>query len=366
MGGDDPQVGARPLRRRRRRTVAGRPHRSPSSRPRRRSSRPTSTSRSASGMAGDVGPQVQERLDELGFFVGPDRRPVRQPHEHGDVGVREARDAECPATRPTGIVTDEMWQHMQQPDPRRAAALALRGPDDEQPHRDLPARAGRRVLRRRRSGADQPHLERRRAGVARGRHDRPRRVRQRERHRADRAPRDRRVGHAGRLFRFDRMVEGSAQQRPRRDVGPRLLQLRHRHPRRPQRAAAPGVARLHPGAADGRRDRSTTTSTSATSVFVWDGDQGARGLRRTPAPPTRGARCRSSTGSTRRTRRRPRRRPPPTTVAPTTATAPAQPTRRPTWRQTQPPPTHAGDRRPPPPTTTAPRRRPPSATVPGR
>ena len=37
-----------------------------------------------------------------------------------------------------------------------------------------------------------------------------------------------------------------AQRPARRDVEPGLLQLRHRHPRRPQRAARAGVPRLHP------------------------------------------------------------------------------------------------------------------------
>ena len=182
--------------------------------------------------------------------------------------------------------------------------------------------AGRRVLRRRQGGADQPHVERRRRGVERGRDDRPRRVRQRERHRAARARRDRRVGHAGRGVPVSTGWSTGCATAPSAGCGTGLLQLRHRHPRRPQRAAPPGVARLHPHAADGRRDVPPVHRQRRPGVRVGR-RQGARGLR--PEPRRRlpaGSAADLQPHRPRRTRPRPRRRSPTTTVAPTVGAHP--------------------------------------------
>ena len=100
-------------------------------------------------MAGDEVRQVQERLDRARVLRRPDRRPVRSAHRAA-VWAYEKLVMHVPRDEATGIVTDEMWQDMQRPDPHRAEPLAPKGQATREPHRDLPARAGGRVLRRRR------------------------------------------------------------------------------------------------------------------------------------------------------------------------------------------------------------------------
>jgi peptidoglycan hydrolase-like protein with peptidoglycan-binding domain len=76
------------------------------------------------GMAGGEVEQVQTRLDELGFFVGPIDGQYGSLTEKA-VWAFEKLVMQVPRTEATGIVTDEMWQFMQQPiqiRPRRSYA----------------------------------------------------------------------------------------------------------------------------------------------------------------------------------------------------------------------------------------------------
>ena len=86
---------------------------------------------------------VQQRLKDLGFEPGP------IDGAFGDltraaVWAFEKLVMQTPRDEATGKVTDEMWQRMQDP-----IAIAPRRPGHGEPHRDVPARAGGRLLRRR-------------------------------------------------------------------------------------------------------------------------------------------------------------------------------------------------------------------------
>lgn len=76
------------------------------------------------GSAGQAVQRLQERLDELGFFVGPIDGSFGRLTEKA-VWAYEKLVMQVPRSEPTGVVTDEMWQHMQQPmriEPRRKHA----------------------------------------------------------------------------------------------------------------------------------------------------------------------------------------------------------------------------------------------------
>ena len=75
----------------------------------------------AYGSAGDSVRDVQERLDELGFFVGPIDGQFGNLTKMA-VWAFEKLVMQVPRDEATGVVTDEMWQEMQQPmriEPRR-------------------------------------------------------------------------------------------------------------------------------------------------------------------------------------------------------------------------------------------------------
>ena len=88
--------------------------------------------RRADGAAPAEGARVRPR---------PDRRPVRRRSPEPPCGRSRSSCCRRRATRPPGEVTNEMWQRMQDP-----LVVVPRRPDapTRQPHRDLPARAGRR------------------------------------------------------------------------------------------------------------------------------------------------------------------------------------------------------------------------------
>ena len=178
-------------------------------------------------------------------------------------------------------------------------------------------------------GDDLPRLERQQRGVVRGGHDQPRRVRQRERHRAAQAGRVRQVVHARRRLLGRSQGRRHPPERTRWDVRPRVLQLRHRHPRRVQRAAAPGVPRLHPDSARPVADDERHCSTSATRCSCSTASRSPRctassrrtstaSTRPTPRPPARPRPPRPPRPPPRS--RRPRRRRRDHRSAPTTAT----------------------------------------------
>ena len=125
------------------------------------------------GMAGEEVRQVQERLDELGFFVGEIDGQFGPLFQQA-LWAYQKLVLNVPRDEAKSVLTDELWQDMQRRHPHRADALALQGRGHPQPRGDLPAVAGRRVLRRRRGGDDRAHLQRRRPGVERGRHHRRR------------------------------------------------------------------------------------------------------------------------------------------------------------------------------------------------
>ena len=99
----------------------------------------------AYGSAGSQVQDVQERLTELGFFVGPIDGQFGNLTKMA-VWAFEKLVMQTPRDEATGVVTDEMWQLMQQPmriEPRR---FHSKGQTTDEPHRGVPARAGRRVL----------------------------------------------------------------------------------------------------------------------------------------------------------------------------------------------------------------------------
>ena len=147
------------------------------------------------------------------------------------------------ATQATGELTNETWQRMQDPIvvvPRRPDAPTANHTEIYLPEQVVDLLPGRQA------GADHAHVERHGRGVVRGGHDQPRRARQRGRHRAAEEGRVRHLQHAGRGVRVRPPGRGHPRERPRQHVEPGVLQLRHRHPRGDQRAAAAGLARVHP------------------------------------------------------------------------------------------------------------------------
>ena len=189
------------------------------------------------GYQGDDVTRVQQRLTDLGFAPGPidgqfgsltkmavwafEKLVMKTDREQGQ-GAGHARDVGPDAgpdrrsTPPAGGV-------------RRAA-----------PHRDLPARAGARRVRRRQADVDQPHLDRRRtaSGAKRctispgenGNENGTEPLKRGECGNADDARRRVPVQPPGH--------RGQAREPARRDAQPGVLQLRDRRPRRRQRAAA--------------------------------------------------------------------------------------------------------------------------------
>ena len=122
------------------------------------------------GYQGDDVTRVQQRLTELGFAPGP------VDGQYGSltkmaVWAFEKLVMETDREKAKGLVTPEMWDRMQDPIVVRPRRRGLR---HAPPHRDLPARAGARGLRRRQGGVHQPHLERRQQRVVRRGHDQPR------------------------------------------------------------------------------------------------------------------------------------------------------------------------------------------------
>ena len=98
------------------------------------------------GDSGDDVAQVQQRLTDLGFWPGP------VDGVYGDETIKSVWAYEklvlgTPSDAPTGQVTPEMWDAMQDPFVDRAAADDL----DTDPRRGVPARAGRGDLRGQRS-----------------------------------------------------------------------------------------------------------------------------------------------------------------------------------------------------------------------
>ena len=179
------------------------------------------------GSYGDDVTMVQQRLTELGFDPGPVDGQFGGLRARG-LGLREARAADA-AGRGHGpgderdVVTDAGSRGDRAPPPERG---------ERRPHRDLPPRAGRRLLRRRPARPDQPHGQRHGRGVVRRGHDQPRRDGQRARHRAAEQGECGRSDTPGGVFRFYRRRRGRARERARRHVEPGVLQLRHRRPRR--------------------------------------------------------------------------------------------------------------------------------------
>ena len=108
------------------------------------------------GSFGNDVQMVQNRLKELGFDPGP------IDGQYGGltraaIWAFEKLVLQTPREQATGELTNEAWQRMQDP-----IVVVPRRPDraDRQPHRDLPAGAGRDLLPERHAGADLAHVER--------------------------------------------------------------------------------------------------------------------------------------------------------------------------------------------------------------
>jgi hypothetical protein len=85
----------------------------------------------AYGSAGQSVRSLQERLDELGFFVGPIDGQFGNLTKMA-VWAFEKLVMQVPRSEATGVVTDELWQEMQQPmriEPRRTNAAGQTTPN---------------------------------------------------------------------------------------------------------------------------------------------------------------------------------------------------------------------------------------------
>ena len=230
---------------------------------------------------------VQQRLKELGFDPGP------IDGQFGDltraaVWAFEKLVLRTPRDEATGEVTDEMWQRMQ--DPIAIAARAVRAPTTDHTEVYLPEQVvvffvdDRPVLiSHMSSGTGEEWCEEVTISPGEIGNEHGTEPLQQGECGVSTTP--------GGVYRYYRRVDGRPPERARRDVEPGVLQLRHRHPRRPQRAAAAGVARLHPHPAGDLARRSSSSSATATRSSC----STASASRRTTAPSRR-----RSTGTTRR------------------------------------------------------------------
>ena len=251
---------------------------------------------------------MQERLDELGFFVGEIDGQFGPLFEQA-LWAYQKLVMNVPRDEATSVLTDEMWQDMQRGISIEPMRLALQGPGDARttsrstsPSQvvvffvdDKPA-----MIVHISSGDGQEWREVVTIDLGEYGNDNGTEPLVRREIGVSLTP----------GWRVPLRPDGrrTAQQRPRRDVGPGVLQLRHRHARGDQRAArtrrrtAASACRRRPGG------RSTSSSTSATRCSCGTASRSPSTTRRTPTPRTPAAHCRSSTASIRRTRRRPRRR----------------------------------------------------------
>ena len=202
------------------------------------------------GMAGSEVREVQQRLTDLHFFPGPIDGQFGNLTRMA-VWAFEKLVLGVPSDQPTGVVTNEMWQRMQDP----IAIEPLRHYSEGQATEDhtevyLPQQVVAFFV------DDQPVLI---SHMSSGTGEEWREVvtidpgewgneHGTER---DQAWRDRRVGHPRWRLPLQPLRRGHPRERTRQHVEPGLLQLRDRHPRGHQRADLPGVARLHPGAVEG-------------------------------------------------------------------------------------------------------------------
>ena len=193
------------------------------------------------GLAGDDVKQVQLRLTDLGFVPGP------ADGIYGDQTVKavwayEKLVLKRPSNDPTGRVTPEMWDAMQEPfviQPRRPNATPNHTevylPEQVLAifHDDKPA-----MITHMSSGSNEQWCEE--VTISPGEYG----------NREGTEPLVRGEcgisNTPGGVFTVYREVEGHPRERARRNVESGLLQLRHRHPRCAQRAVAGSLARLHP------------------------------------------------------------------------------------------------------------------------
>ena len=218
---------------------------------------------------------VQQRLKDLGFDPGP-VDGAYGPNTQQAIWAFEKLVLGTPRADATGKVTDEMWQRMQDNltiSPLRPTGAGTTHVEVYVPSRCWPCSpttsrcssptsppAIRTPTAHRRTGARRPPTtptpratrcpNRYQAGV-RGRQDARRRV-----------------PHPA-------LRPGQPRQPARRDVQPGVLQLRHRHPRRAERAAGAGLARLRADQPHVVARRSPTWSSKGDLVYVWaqDGKQ---------------------------------------------------------------------------------------------
>jgi hypothetical protein len=191
------------------------------------------------GMYGSDVQMVQQRLKDLGFEPGP------IDGAFGDltraaVWAYEKLVLGTPSDQATGTVTDEMWQRMQDPitiTPRRSGSgghTEVYLPEqvvaffvDDRPV----------LISHMSSGTGEEWCDEVTISpgeIATSTHGTPEEGRVRA------------VDDARRRVPLLPACRRRPPERPRRDVEPGVLQLRHRHPRRAQRAVASGIARLHP------------------------------------------------------------------------------------------------------------------------
>ncbi len=193
------------------------------------------------GVTGDDVRQVQQRLTDLGFWPGP------VDGVYGDETIRAVWAYEklvlgVPRDEPTGQVTPEMWDGMQDPfviAPRRTTStpnhVEIYLPEQVVAifHDDAPV-----MITHMSSGNNEEWCEE--VTISPGEYGNQNGTEPLVR------------GECGGLHHAGRRVLGGSRggrdppERARRDVRPRVLQLRHRHPRSVERPAAPGVARVHP------------------------------------------------------------------------------------------------------------------------
>ena len=181
---------------------------------------------------------MQQRLTDLHFFPGPVDGQFGNLTRMA-VWAFEKLVLGVPSDEPTGVVTNEMWQRMQDPiaiEPLRHSSEGQATEDHTEVY--LPQQVVAFFV------DDEPVLISHMSSgtgqeVARGRHHRSGGMGQRARHGGDRPRRDRRVGHPGRGLPLQPLRRGHPGERPREHVEPRLLQLRDRHPRGHQRDEYP-------------------------------------------------------------------------------------------------------------------------------
>ena len=204
------------------------------------------------GMAGSEVREVQQRLTDLHFFPGPIDGQFGNLTRMA-VWAFEKLVLDVPSDQPTGVVTNEMWQRMQDP----IAIEPLRHYSEGQATENhtevyLPQQVVAFFV------DDQPVLI---SHMSSGTGDEWREVvtidpgEWGNEHGTEAIKRGE-IGVSvtpGGVYHYDRFVEGTRESAARQHVEPGLLQLRDRHPRGHQRAHLPGVARLHPGAVEGGR-----------------------------------------------------------------------------------------------------------------